>query len=44
MSYRLDGRVNTIRMDQQPGARLPVIDGQVVTQVASAVDASTATR
>lgn len=44
VSYRLDGRVNTIRMDQQPGARLPVIDGQVVTQVASAVDASTATR
>lgn len=34
--YRLDGRVNTVRMDQQPGARLPVIDGQVVTQVAAA--------
>ena len=44
VSYRLDGRVNTIRMDQQPGPRLPVIDGQVVTQVASAVDTSTATR
>lgn len=38
VSYRLDGRVNTVRMDQQPGPRLPVIDGQVVTQVAS-VDA-----
>ena len=36
MRYRLDGRVNTVRMDQQPGARLPVIDGQVVTQVAAA--------
>ena len=36
VSYRLDGRVNTVRMDQQPGARLPVIDGQVVTQVAAA--------
>ena len=35
VSYRLDGRVNTVRMDQQPGPRLPVIDGQVVTQVAS---------
>jgi len=33
--YSLDGRVNTIRMDQAPGARLPVIDGQVVTPVAS---------
>ena len=36
VSYRLDGRVSTVRMDQQPGARLPVIDGQVVTQVAAA--------
>jgi uncharacterized protein YcfJ len=35
VSYRLDGRVHTVRMDQQPGPRLPVIDGQVVTQVAS---------
>ncbi|RZA17829.1 MAG: glycine zipper 2TM domain-containing protein [Lysobacteraceae bacterium] len=42
VSYRMDGRVNTVRMDQQPGPRLPVIDGQVVTQVAS-MDA-TATR
>lgn len=44
VSYRLDGRVNTVRMDEQPGPRLPVIDGQVVTQVASAADTSTATR
>ena len=35
VSYRLDGRVDTVRMDQKPGSRLPVIDGQVVTQVAS---------
>lgn len=35
VSYRLDGQVHTVRMDQQPGPRLPVIDGQVVTQVAS---------
>ena len=44
VSYRLDGRINTVRMDQQPGARLPVIDGQVVTQVASTADSATATR
>ena len=41
VSYRLDGQTRTIRMDQQPGPRLPVIDGQVVTQVA-AVDGTTA--
>lgn len=35
VSYRLDGRVHNVRMDEQPGPRLPVIDGQVVTQVAS---------
>lgn len=35
VSYKLDGEVHTVRMDQPPGARLPVIDGQVVTQVAS---------
>lgn len=39
VSYRLDGRTSTVRMDREPGPRLPVIDGQVVTQVA-AVDAS----
>ena len=42
VSYRLDGEVHTVRMDQQPGQRLPVIDGQVVTQVASV--GATATR
>ena len=34
--YEFDGELHTVRMDQQPGPRLPVIDGQVVTQVASA--------
>ena len=33
-----EGQDKTIRMDQKPGERLPVIDGQVVTQTAS-VDA-----
>ena len=36
VSYRLDGDIRTVRMDQPPGERLPMIDGQVVTQVASA--------
>ncbi len=36
VSYRIDGDVRTIRMDEKPGERLPIIDGQVVTQVASA--------
>ena len=38
VSYRLDGRTHTVRMDQQPGPQLPVIDGQVVTQVAAVED------
>ena len=36
MTYRYDGEERTIQMDERPGERLPVIDGQVVTQVASA--------
>ncbi len=36
VTYRYDGDERTIRMDERPGDRLPVIDGQVVTQVASA--------
>ena len=40
VTYRLDGRTHNVRMDQQPGPRLPVIDGQVVTQVASVADSS----
>jgi len=35
VTYRLDGRTHDLRMDEHPGQRLPVIDGQVVTQVAS---------
>ena len=38
VTYRFEGQDKTIRMDQKPGERLPVIDGQVVTQTAS-VDA-----
>jgi len=36
VTYRYQGQERTVRMDQKPGDRLPVIDGQVVTQVASA--------
>jgi uncharacterized protein YcfJ len=36
VTYRYDGQERTVRMDDRPGDRLPVIDGQVVTQVASA--------
>jgi uncharacterized protein YcfJ len=36
VTYRYAGQERTIRMDDKPGQRLPVIDGQVVTQVASA--------
>ena len=33
--YLLDGDIRTVRMAQPPGKRLPLLDGQVVTQVAS---------
>ena len=37
VTYRYNGTEQTIRMDERPVAgRLPVIDGQVVTQTASA--------
>ena len=36
VTYRFEGQDKTIRMDQKPGERLPVIDGQVVNQVATA--------
>ena len=36
VTYRYDGREHTIRMDHKPTDRLPVVDGQVVTQVAAA--------
>lgn len=35
VTYRYAGQERTIRMDEKPGKRLPVIDGQVVTQVAA---------
>ena len=38
VTYRHDGQERTIRMDEKPGERLPVIDGQVVTQVAAVDD------
>ncbi|MEO6138381.1 MAG: glycine zipper 2TM domain-containing protein [Luteimonas sp.] len=38
VTYSFNGQERTVRMDHKPGDKLPVIDGQVVTQVA-AVDA-----
>ncbi|GHA70675.1 glycine zipper 2TM domain-containing protein [Cognatilysobacter bugurensis] len=38
VSYRYQGRVDTVRLDDRPGPRLPVIDGQVVTQTAAAFE------
>ena len=35
VTYRYEGQEKTIRMDQKPGERRPVIDGQVVTQTAA---------
>jgi len=39
VTYSFNGHESTIRMDHKPGDKLPVVDGQVVTQVA-AVDGS----
>lgn len=36
VSYRYRGEVRNVRMEERPGARLPMIDGQVVTQIAAA--------
>lgn len=37
VTYRYEGQEKTIRMDEKPASdRLPVVDGQVVTQTASA--------
>lgn len=36
VTYRYDGQEQTIRMDEKPGSKLPVINGEVVTQTASA--------
>ena len=36
VTYRYRGAEQTLRMDEKPGDRLPVVDGQVVTAVATA--------
>ncbi len=36
VTYRLDGIEDTVRMDRDPGERLPVIDGEVMSRVAAA--------
>ncbi|MDB6164247.1 MAG: glycine zipper domain protein [Xanthomonadaceae bacterium] len=41
VTYTFNGHQNTVRMDHKPGDKLPVIDGRVVTQVASASDSNT---
>jgi len=38
VTYRYDGDERTVRMQQRPGQRLPVLDGQVVLQTAAADD------
>ena len=35
VTYSFNGQQNTVRMDEKPGERLPVVDGQVVTQTAA---------
>jgi len=35
VTYRYDGQERTVRMTEKPGDRLPVVDGQVMTQVAA---------
>ena len=35
VTYSYNGQERTVRMDHKPGDKLPVIDGQVVTQVAA---------
>ena len=36
VTYRFDGVENTVRMDEDPGERLPVLDGQIMTRMAAA--------
>lgn len=36
VTYSYNGQQQTVRMDQKPGDKLPVIDGEVVTQTAAA--------
>jgi uncharacterized protein YcfJ len=35
VTYSYEGQQHTVRMDHKPGDKLPVVDGQVVTQVAA---------
>ncbi|TDV31366.1 glycine zipper 2TM domain-containing protein [Stenotrophomonas sp. CC22-02] len=45
VTYRYDGAEKTVRMDNKPASdRLPVVDGQLVTQTAAAGDTAAATR
>jgi uncharacterized protein YcfJ len=41
VTYRYNGAEQTIRMDEKPGEKLPVINGEVVTQTASAASDDT---
>ncbi|MCF7220603.1 glycine zipper 2TM domain-containing protein [Lysobacter sp. TLK-CK17T] len=36
VTYRFEGQERTVRMDEEPGDRLPVVDGKVVIQTADA--------
>ncbi len=36
VTYRFDGVENTVRMDEDPGERLPVLDGQIMSRMATA--------
>lgn len=38
VTYRYEGQERTLRMEQRPGDRLPVLDGRVVMQTASVAD------
>lgn len=39
VTYRYQGQQQTVRLDEKPGERLPVIDGEVVTRTAVATEA-----
>ena len=41
VTYRYQGQEQIVRLDERPGQRLPIIDGQVVTQTAAATVAGT---
>ena len=36
VTYLHEGVENTVRMDEDPGERLPVLDGQIMTRMATA--------